>query len=89
MRSRRLRRQVGHLPGADQHDVARLDLQAGQGAGGVEVVGADGVARVEDVEALGPGHIEQHAPADHGGEAVNAAAAAPSSDIDVEAGYPL
>ena len=50
------------------------DLEAGEGARRVEVLGHDRVARIEDVETLGPGHVEEHAPADHGLQAVDAAA---------------
>ena len=81
-----VRRQVHHLAGADQHDVAGRHLQAGQRAGRVEVVGHDRVARLEHVEALGPGHVEEHAPTDDrapGGGCRTRAA--PSSDT-LEAG---
>ena len=57
-------REVRHLPGAHQHDVAGLDGHRGQRAGGVEVRGRDGVPAVEDVGLLGPGHVEEHPAAD-------------------------
>ncbi len=56
--------QVRHLAGAHQHDVSRLDAHPAQLAGGVEVRWGDGVAAVEDGGVLGPGHVEEHPPAD-------------------------
>ena len=54
-----------HLPGADQHDVARRQVDLGHVARRIEIGRGDGVAGLQHVEAAGPGHIEQHAPADH------------------------
>ena len=52
---------------ARPHDdaVAGVDLDPFGGGGGVEVVGRDGVARFEGLDALVPGDVEEHAPHHH------------------------
>ena len=65
---------AGHVAGADQHHVARAYLHAVGLAGFVQQVGADGEAGFEVVDAEDPGDVQQHAPAHHGLDVLDAAA---------------
>ena len=57
------------MAGADEHDVAGLDVDAAA----VEVGRRDLVAGLEPVDAFGPGDVQQHAAADQDADAVDAA----------------
>ena len=75
------------VPRPDQHDVARLHLDASRGL--VEIVGRDRVAAVQSVDALRPGDVQEHAPTHEAADLVGSSSRdAPPSVIE-SAGKPL
>src|SRR4051812_43236819 len=61
------------LAGADQDDVAGLDSHAAKLCRLVEIVRRDPVTRLETVDALGPGYVEQYAVSGERADLVDAA----------------
>ena len=63
--------EVGSLASPHHHDVAGLGFDAGQCNGGIEVFDGDRISRLQELETLGPGHVEKDPPRDKGANVVD------------------